>query len=102
MQPFTASVVQVVKAIPEGRLMTYGAVAAAAGQPRAARQVVRVLHSMGESQGLPWHRVMNAARRISLPGDGGELQLALLAAEGTEPGLDGCFDEARFMRADEA
>ncbi|SDT50301.1 methylated-DNA-protein-cysteine methyltransferase related protein [Paenibacillaceae bacterium GAS479] len=92
MQPFTARIVDAVRSIPEGRLMTYGSVAEMAGNRRAARQVVRVLHSMGESQGLPWHRVINSERRISLPGELGELQLALLAAEGAEPSLGGRFD----------
>ena len=46
--------------------MTYGQVAAAAGSPRGARQVVRVLHSMSEKYGLPWHRIINVQGEISL------------------------------------
>ncbi|ASS65524.1 MULTISPECIES: MGMT family protein [unclassified Paenibacillus] len=95
MQPFTEKVIRVVGAIPEGKVMTYGSVAAAAGSPRAARQVVRILHSMGEKYGLPWHRVVNAAGSVSLPGDAGELQRALLAAEGIEEGLRGAIDLER-------
>ncbi|MCM3745796.1 MGMT family protein [Paenibacillus pasadenensis] len=101
MLPFTARIVEVIRSIPEGRLMTYGSVAAMAGNRRAARQVVRALHSLGESHGLPWHRVMNSERRISLPGDHGELQLGLLAAEGVEPGVGGRFDSALFVEVSE-
>jgi methylated-DNA-protein-cysteine methyltransferase-like protein len=43
--------------IPEGRLMTYGQLAALAGSPRAARAVGGIAH-FGDSQ-LPWHRVVN-------------------------------------------
>ncbi len=61
---------------------TYGGIARAAGNSRGARQVVRILHSCSEKLGLPWHRVVNSKGRISLSGDGGALQKALLSAEG--------------------
>ncbi|MBD3403985.1 DNA methyltransferase, partial [candidate division GN15 bacterium] len=67
------------------------------GNPRAARQVVRVLHSCSENEQLPWHRVINAKGRISLsPGRGYELQQALLSDEGVEFRLDGSIDLQRF------
>ncbi|MDI4650027.1 MGMT family protein [Cohnella hashimotonis] len=83
MQPFTAQVVEVIKAIPAGKVMTYGQVAAAAGSSRAARRVVWVLHSLSEAHGLPWHRVVNAKGEIALPGDEARFtQRALLEEEG--------------------
>ncbi|MFC7062480.1 MGMT family protein [Halobacillus seohaensis] len=66
MKPFTEDVLEVIRSIPEGRVMTYGQVARAAGSPRAARQVARVLHSMSRKYGLPWHRVINAKGEIAL------------------------------------
>ena len=42
--------------IPRGRVMTYGAVAAAAGMPGAARTVGYAMHSLG--RGVPWQRVL--------------------------------------------
>lgn len=54
--------------------MTYGQVAAAAGSPRGARQVVRILHSMSEKYQLPWHRVINIKGEISLT-DGNQQEL---------------------------
>lgn len=83
MQPFTARVVEIIKGIPEGRVMTYGQIAAEAGSPRGARQVVRILHAMSESQGLPWHRVVNARGEIALPeGEGRYMQQRYLEQEG--------------------
>ncbi len=81
--PFTEKVVAVILAIPPGRVLSYGRVAALAGNSRGARQVSRILHSMSQKYDLPWHRVVNAEGRISLPrGQGFELQKALLEFEG--------------------
>ena len=41
--PFTHQVVELIRAIPEGRVSSYGRIAALAGEKRGARQVVRVL-----------------------------------------------------------
>ncbi|MCD5322346.1 MULTISPECIES: MGMT family protein [Pontibacillus] len=69
MQPFTESVLKVLKQIPEGRVMTYGQVAEEAGNKRAARQVARILHSMSQKEDLPWHRVVNAKGEIVVSGE---------------------------------
>lgn len=69
MQPFTKAVIEQIQSIPPGKVMTYGGVAAAAGSPRAARQVVRILHSMSAKYDLPWHRVVNAKGEIALRDD---------------------------------
>ncbi len=83
IRPFTQNVLEVIKAIPHGRVLSYGRVAVLAGNPRGARQVSRILHSMSRKHDLPWHRVVNAQGKISLPpGRGYELQKALLVSEG--------------------
>lgn len=70
--------------------MSYGAVASAAGVSNGARSVVRVLHSMSRTEGLPWHRVIRSDGKIALPRGGGfELQKALLEAEGIIVSEDG-------------
>ncbi|MHC0036886.1 MGMT family protein [Pseudoneobacillus sp. C159] len=66
MQPFTERVIEIIKNIPEGKVMTYGQIAAQAGSPRAARQVVRILHSMSQKHQLPWHRVINSKGEIAI------------------------------------
>lgn len=57
----------VVRRIPAGHVATYGQVAQLAGLPRQARLVGYALH--GCPRALPWHRVINARGRISLPAD---------------------------------
>jgi methylated-DNA-protein-cysteine methyltransferase-like protein len=66
VKPFTEQVVQIIKGIPEGNVMTYGQIAALAGSPRGARQVVRILHAMSAKYDLPWHRVVNTKGEIAI------------------------------------
>ena len=54
---FKSAVYEIVEAIPYGRLMTYGDIAALAGHPYAARQVGGLAHFGPDN--LPWHRVVN-------------------------------------------
>ncbi|UCC21332.1 MAG: MGMT family protein, partial [Promethearchaeota archaeon] len=42
---FTERIIQIIKNIPKGKVLTYGFVAKLAGNPRAARQVSWILHS---------------------------------------------------------
>lgn len=79
MNVFTERVIRIIQGIPAGHVMTYGQVAAAAGGPRGARQVVRILHSMSEKYQLPWHRIINIKGEISLTGGD---QQELLEMEG--------------------
>jgi methylated-DNA-protein-cysteine methyltransferase related protein len=74
-----AKVHAVVRGIPRGKVATYGQVAAAAGFPGAARQVVWALRA---GRGLPWHRVVGAGGRIRLPGEAGLEQRLRLESEG--------------------
>lgn len=84
MTDFTEQVLEIIKSIPFGRVMTYGQIAAYAGNPRGARQVSRILSSMSNKYGLPWHRVINSKGGISLTGDPGSTQGELLSSEGIE------------------
>jgi methylated-DNA-protein-cysteine methyltransferase related protein len=67
--------------IPRGHVSTYGAIARAAGIAGGARLVVRTL---GQSHGLPWHRVVAAGGRIAIPGEGGLDQRFRLEMEGVK------------------
>ncbi|HZJ94090.1 MAG TPA: MGMT family protein [Thiopseudomonas sp.] len=53
--------------VPYGRLITYGQLAKMAGYPGLARWVGRVLSQLPEDTKLPWHRVVAAGGRLSLP-----------------------------------
>lgn len=101
MQPFTKRVVDLILAIPPGRVMTYGQIAEAAGNRRGARQVVRILHSLSASCGLPWHRVVNAQGRIAFSDEEGRFsQRALLEAEGVVFRADGRIDLAVYRHTE--
>lgn len=71
---------KVIRRIPKGAVMTYGEVAAAAGHPGAARQVVWALRNSGPD--MPWHRVVGAGNRIRLPAQAGLEQRLRLEMEG--------------------
>jgi len=97
LKPFTREVIQTILNIPEGKVMSYGQVAAHAGSPRGARQVVRILHSMSRKYNLPWHRVVNIRGEIALNKDeGGDEQRMLLEAEGIEFKLNGQIDMQKY------
>ena len=68
-----------IRKIPKGKVSTYGDVARAAGFPGCARQVVWALRA---GRGLPWHRVVGAGGKISLPGETGLEQRLRLESEG--------------------
>ena len=85
MTPFTENVISIIQAIPEGKVMCYGQIAALAGSPRGARQVVRILHSGSRKHLLPWHRVISSSGEISMPSsESRDMQLFLLRTEGIE------------------
>ena len=70
---------QAIRAIPRGKVSTYGGVANMAGYPGAARMVARVLR---RGFGLPWQRVLGAGGAIKLTGDSAIEQRLRLEAEG--------------------
>ena len=70
---------QAIRAIPRGKVSTYGAIARAAGFPGAARLVARVLR---RGFGLPWQRVLGAGGHIKLTGDSALEQRFRLESEG--------------------
>ena len=80
---------------PPGRVATYGDVAAAAGQPGAARAVGNIMRDC-RRRDVPCHRVVAAAGRLGGYGGNVGLKRALLRAEGVQVvGLD----DPRFQHA---
>ncbi|OXM82934.1 MGMT family protein [Paenibacillus rigui] len=97
MNPYTKRVVEMIKSIPPGYVMTYGQVAELAGNRRGARQVVRILHTLSHVHQLPWHRVINAKGEIAIQDDTARLfQSASLQAEGVEVTLEGKVDLMKY------
>ena len=80
MPNFFETVYAVARTVPPGRVMSYGQIAALAGNPRMARQVGWAMHDCPPD--VPWHRVVRRDGSIAT-GDG-DVQRALLEAEGVE------------------
>jgi methylated-DNA-protein-cysteine methyltransferase-like protein len=95
---FREQVFAVVRQVPTGRVVSYGAVASLLGTPRAARGVGRALGTLPPDTDVPWWRVVNRNGEISIKGAPGlpALQRTLLAAEGVHPGPGGRISWNRF------
>ena len=73
-----------VSKIPKGRVTTYGEIAGLSGFSGAARLVGYALHNLPNGTDVPWHRVINAAGKISFKKsqDLYDIQRKLLRKEG--------------------
>ena len=70
MSNFKSEVLRLVRLIPRGRVASYGQIASALGQPRAARQVGWVLRGLAEGElAVPWWRVLNQKGELSIKGN---------------------------------
>ena len=59
-EEFYEEVYSIVRQIPPGRVLTYGAIARMMGRPRHARLVGRALWGTPSGRGIPCHRVVNS------------------------------------------
>ena len=96
---FQARVYALVQRVPEGTVTTYGAIAAALGDPRKAREVGWALKTMPDGVDAPAHRVVNREGRLSggWAFGGPEVQRRLLEFEGVRFLGDGCVDLAHHL-----
>lgn len=78
---FARRVLIVVRAIPAGRVATYGDVAVMAGRPRAHRAVGNIMRGC-RAPGVPCHRVIGAGGMLGGFGGSSSLKRELLRAEG--------------------
>jgi methylated-DNA-protein-cysteine methyltransferase-like protein len=86
-------IVDVIRALREGEVVTYGDIAEDAGYPKRSRLVGHLLATSDED--LPWWRVVNSVGRL-VPGHERE-QTAQLRSEGVNVS-DGRVRTARFGR----
>jgi len=92
---FHSRVFDLVRRIPRGKVSTYGRIAGLLGHPGVARHVGNALAACGnEELPVPWHRVVNAAGKVSTAGSE---QQALLLAEGVRFGASGAIPLAEFL-----
>lgn len=67
---FRQQVINFIKKIPKGKVVSYGQVAAVCGHPRAPRQVGAVLRGLDiTGVNIPWWRVVNNQGIISIKGN---------------------------------
>jgi methylated-DNA-protein-cysteine methyltransferase-like protein len=87
--------------IPEGRVATYGQIAALAGRPGHARQVGYALSVLSDSTRVPWHRVINSKGQVSTRtlslGERERHQQHLLEEEGVVFDQQGRVDLDQFL-----
>lgn len=93
---FRAQVEQLVAAIPSGKVMTYGQIAALCSKPRAARIVGGIAHYGNPD--LPWHRVVNKQGGLARGYPGGRrTQAQHLTNEGVKVSSDYQIDIDKFL-----
>ncbi|MEO6925515.1 MAG: MGMT family protein [Rhodanobacter sp.] len=83
MEDRNARIYAAIAAIPQGRVASYGAIAARAGLPGRARLVGRLLGEVPDGMELPWFRVLRASGQIAMP-----------------PGSRGFREQCRHLRAE--
>jgi methylated-DNA-protein-cysteine methyltransferase-like protein len=93
--PVFGKVHELVKAIPRGRVATYGQLSGLIRGRLSAVGVGWALRNCGDA--IPWHRVVNASGGLSTKGDAADLQRDLLEAEGLRFGSHGTIDLARYQ-----
>ena len=90
-------VLELVRRIPQGRVMTYGQIAELMAGRLSPRAVGWMMHRCPD--GTPWQRVVNASGGCStdrLPNIPEGLQRAMLEAEGVEFRDSGTLDLKRY------
>jgi methylated-DNA-protein-cysteine methyltransferase related protein len=77
-------VYELVKQIPRGRVITYGALAKALRLRGGARTAGRAMSATPSGKGIPWHRVVGDRGRVLIREPYGSLQRKLLQSEGLQ------------------
>jgi methylated-DNA-protein-cysteine methyltransferase-like protein len=77
-------VYRVVKQIPRGRVLSYGALAKVLRLPGGARSAGRAMAATPSGKGIPWHRVVGERGKILIREPYASLQKKLLESEGVK------------------
>ena len=87
----TSKILDIVRMVPVGKVISYGQIAAYMGMPKEAREVGWVLRELGKHHDIAWWRVINNAGEISISGNpnaDAKMQRSLLEDEGVKVGDD--------------
>jgi methylated-DNA-[protein]-cysteine S-methyltransferase len=82
VSPFQKKVLQKLREVPRGAVVSYQALGAAAGAPKGARAVGNALHNNPVPIYVPCHRVITSSGGIGGYGGGGARKIQLLRSEG--------------------
>lgn len=95
---FYRNVYEIVKAVPAGKVITYGRIAELLGNKRMSRQVGWALHVNPSPETIPCYRVVNRFGEVSKAfAFGGENeQIRLLKSEGVEVDENGRVDLKKY------
>ncbi len=77
-------VYRLVKQIPRGRVLSYGALAKALRLKGGARSAGRAMAATPSGRGIPWHRVLGASGKLLIREPYASLQKKLLESEGVK------------------
>ncbi len=88
VSPFQRRVIERLRKVPAGAVMSYQALAAAVGAPRGSRAVGNTMASNPIPVYVPCHRVIRSDGSVGNYGGGVNSKLALLRAEGFRIGAD--------------
>ena len=91
-------VYELVKAVPAGRVVTYGQIAMQLGNPHLCRAVGNALHNNPNPAEIPCHRVVNAKGEVSasFAFGGAQAQRWLLEQEGVVFQKNGKIDLKQY------
>ena len=97
---FSQRVWELAVSIPEGRVVTYGQLAkAAGGGGQASRSVSGILAKYPNQGVIPWHRIVYAGGKVWMTDECSSKRLKLYKKEGidvNEKGVIQNFEEVRF------
>jgi len=93
MNPFYKDVYEIVKKVPQGKVISYGQIAKMLGRPRSARDVGRAMRICPDGDKIPWQRVVMADGSIT-GGQFADMRKGILEDEGVTFLADGRVDMA--------
>ena len=103
-EKFCKQVYEIAARIPEGKVMTYGQIAALLGRPSASREVGRAMAMTPPELQIPCHRVVNKSGALApdYVFGGADKQRAMLEQEGVTFKADGCIHMGKHLWQSEA
>ena len=91
---FSQRVWELAISIPEGRVMTYGGIAKAAGAgPMASRSISSILGKAPNQKAIPWHRIVYAGGKVWLNSEYEKKRRALYKREGIKVNTEGYIED---------